>query len=106
MIRLNDIGEALNYLRDGEILTSNGKDQFILKNERVYRYDSGTHFSLDVKDFYDLYKKTVFYLYEDSVEIDLEKDEAYYRYYKKQKYFFYFFLNVIPRIVPEMPPMI
>ncbi|MDO4197575.1 MAG: hypothetical protein Q4D13_01130 [Erysipelotrichaceae bacterium] len=83
MERLNDINETLNYLRDGAIVTSNGKDQFVFKKERICCYDNGTHYTLDIKDFTDLYKKTVFYIYEDSVEIDLDKDEAYYRYYKK-----------------------
>lgn len=83
MQKLNDINEAISYLRDGDIITSTGKDQLVLKNNKVYIYNQGNHFGLEVKDFVELYKKTVFYLYEDAITIDEEKDEAYYRYYKK-----------------------
>ena len=83
MERLNDINEVLNYLQEGDIATSDGKDRFVLKDGRVYRYNDGTHFSLTVKDFKELYKNTNFYLYEEIVEVDEEKDEAYYRYYRK-----------------------
>lgn len=80
---LKDMSEVLAYLRKGEILTSNGKDQFVLKKERVYRYCEGTRFSLELKDFVQLYTKNRFYLNEESVQIDESKDEAYYRYYRK-----------------------
>lgn len=83
MQKLEDINEVISYLRDGDIVTSNGKDQFIMKNERVYRYCDGTHFGLDLKEFIELFRKNRFYLYEESVEIDETKDEAYYRYYRK-----------------------
>ena len=80
---LRDMNEVLSYLREGDIVTSDGKDQFVLKGEKVFRYYNGSRFSLDLKDFSDLYKKNRFYLYEESVEIDETKDEAYYRYYRK-----------------------
>lgn len=83
MQKLNDINEAISYLRDGDIITSTGKDQLVFKNNKVYIYNQGNHFGLEIKDFMELYKKTVFYLYEDAITIDEEKDEAYYRYYKK-----------------------
>ena len=83
MEQLRNVNEALSYLKDGEIVTSNGIDRFILKNERIYRYEDGTRFSLSEKDFLELYGKNRFFLYEESVEIDETKDEAYYRYYKK-----------------------
>ena len=83
MQKLNDIKEAIAYLKEGDIITSNGKDQFILKNKKVYRYFDGSHYSLEPKDFMDLYKTTNFYLYEEPSEIDEKKDEEYYRYWKK-----------------------
>ena len=83
MQRLNNINDTLEYLRQGDIVTSNGKDMFILKEDKVYRYDEGTHYGMSIKDFVDLYSKNTFYLYEESVEIDESKDEAYYRYYRK-----------------------
>ena len=83
MERIQNHKEVLKHLRDGELITSNGKDQFILKKERVFCYREGTRFSLDLDAFSELYGNTVFYIYEDSAMIDEEKDEAYYRYYKK-----------------------
>lgn len=83
MQKVKDINEAIAYLRDGDILTKNGKDMFAFKNDRVYRYDNGTKFSLTLEDFYSLYKNNDFYLYEEAIEIDDQKDEDYYRYYKK-----------------------
>lgn len=83
MEKLENINEAIEYLKQGDIVSSNGKDQFVIKNKKVFRYDNGTSFSLSLNDFYELYKNNNFYLYEDSVYIDEEKDEAYYRYYKK-----------------------
>ncbi|MBQ1566318.1 MAG: hypothetical protein IIZ80_00335 [Erysipelotrichaceae bacterium] len=83
MQKLNDITEAIGYLREGDIITGNGKDLFILKNDKVYRYNEGTHYGMSIKDFMELYNKNTFYLYEESVEIDEDKDEAYYRYYRK-----------------------
>ena len=83
MERISTIGDVLDYLRDGAIITKTGKDQYVLKGEGVVCYSNGTRYSLDLKDFYEMYKKTIFFIYEDSVEIDQDKDEAYYRYYKK-----------------------
>lgn len=83
MVKLSDINEAISYLKEGEIITTNGKDQFVVKNSKIYRYQDGTSFFLELKDFKDLYKNTNFYLYEDLVLVDEDKDEAYYRYYKK-----------------------
>ena len=83
MQKLSDINEALSYLREGDIITGNGKDLFVMKNDRIYRYNEGSCFGLSIKDFVELYNKNTFYLYEESAEIDETKDEAYYRYYRK-----------------------
>ena len=83
MEKLKDIREALAFLNDGDIITSDGKDQFLLREKKVYRYADGSRYVLSIGDFKELYEKTVFYLYEDSVTVDETKDEAYYRYYRK-----------------------
>ncbi|MBQ2509619.1 MAG: hypothetical protein II529_02225 [Erysipelotrichaceae bacterium] len=83
MRKMRDVSEAFLYLKEGEILTSDGKDQFVLKQDRIYRYDRGTRFSLPAEDFLQLYQKSSFFLYEETAEIDETKDEAYYRYYRK-----------------------
>lgn len=83
MQKLHDINETVSYLKEGELLTSNGKDQFVMKNKKIYRYSGGSHFGLDLNDFISLYRNSDFYLYEEAFEIDEKKDEEYYRYYKK-----------------------
>lgn len=83
MQRINDINETIAYLNEGDIVTSNGKDQFVMKDKKIYRYDAGSKYGLSLNDFVELYRKTNFYLYEESFSIDEKKDEEYYRYYKK-----------------------
>lgn len=83
MQKLENIKEAVAYLKEGELVTANGKDQFVMKNKKIYHYKNGSHYGLDVNDFIELFKNETFYLYEEPVEIDDKKDEEYYRYYKK-----------------------
>ena len=83
MQKLRDINEAMVYLKEGEMLTENGTNRFVMLDGRISCYDSGTRFSLDLKEFKELYQKNSFYLYEETVQIDEDKDEAYYRYYRK-----------------------
>ena len=83
MQRLRDISEALAYLKDGEILTENGTNRFLMREGRISCFDRGTRFSLNLGEFRELYQKNSFYLYEETVLIDETKDEAYYRYYRK-----------------------
>ena len=83
MQKLNDINETLTYLSDGDIVTTTGKDLFVMKNKKISRYFNNNRFVLELNDFVSLYKNTNFYLYEESIDIDESKDEAYYRYYKK-----------------------
>ena len=83
MQKIDNIREVVAYLKEGELVTSNGKDQFVLKNSKINHYKDGSHYGLDIEDFMELYKNSNFYLYEEPVEIDEKKDEEYYRYYKK-----------------------
>lgn len=84
MKRCENFKEALRYLKEGEMLTSNGQDQFFLHASAVEYRNSGSFFRLKWEDFCDLYQNTAFWLYDDEENlIDTEKDEAYYRYYKK-----------------------
>ena len=83
MQKLRDINEAMVYLKEGEMLSENGTNRFVMRDGRISCYDSGPRFSLDLKEFKELYQKNSFYLYEETVQIDEDKDEAYYRYYRK-----------------------
>ena len=80
---LKNMNEVLQSFYDGEILTTDGKDRFLMKDEKIFCYKDGTRFSLNIKDFSELYEKNRFLIYEESFEIDETKDEAYYRYYRK-----------------------
>ena len=83
MQKIKDINEAISFLKQGDILTENGKNNFVFKNNRIYNYNEGTRYSLELEDFVKLFNKNTFYLYEESAEIDENKDEDYYRYYRK-----------------------
>ena len=84
MEKLKNINEAISLLKEKEILTVTGKDQFLWKDEIIYRYERGNLFKLSLDDFIALYSSCDFYLFADfSNEIDQDKDEAYYRYYRK-----------------------
>ena len=51
MQKLENISEAISYLKEGEILTENGRNRFVMKDERIFCYDNGTKFSLNLKEF-------------------------------------------------------
>lgn len=83
MLKISDFKTVLDYLKDGAIITSNGRDEFFLDKKQIVYHQDGTTFRLNAKDFGDLYCNTVFYLMEEEVSVDETKDEDYYRYYKK-----------------------
>jgi len=82
--KCENFSEAIAYLNEGEMLTTRELDQFFIHKQRVVRRFHGSHYTLSFEDFKELYRDTVFYLYEEAEEtVDPDKDEAYYRYYKK-----------------------
>lgn len=83
MERLENINKVLEELKNGEILTSNGTNLFYLKDNKVRIKDNNSSYYLEIEDFINLYKKTIFTYYKNNETIDENKDEAYYRYYKK-----------------------
>ena len=84
MQKIESFNQVLEYLKDKTILTTNGKNIFIMKEEKIFSRQEGSTYSLKIEDFIDLFKDTIFYIYEDDgVYIDDHKDEDYYRYYKK-----------------------
>ena len=84
MEKMSSINEVIACLKDRQLLTGNGRDVFVYKKDKVYRYFSGSSISMSLEDFIDLYGQETFFLYEENgVFIDEEKDEDYYRYYRK-----------------------
>ena len=84
MQELKNIYEAINALKDKEILVTNKNDRFILSKDKILHLFNGNSIKMELNDFKELYKDVTFYIYEDNnIYIDNEKDEAYYRYYKK-----------------------
>ncbi len=84
MEKLRSLAEALDYLKNGQLLVNGRKEQFYYKNERIYIRNQGSSYSLNIDEFIQLFKDTVFYIYQDNdISIDDQKDEAYYRYYHK-----------------------
>ena len=84
MEKLETFTEVLLSLKDKEVLTTNKKDRYILKKDKIYVYREGTSFVLTLEDFRDLYQENTFFVFkEEGAYIDNDKDEAYYRYYRK-----------------------
>lgn len=84
MEKLETFTEVLLSLKDKEVLTTNKKDRYILKKDKIYVYIEGTSFVLTLEDFRDLYQEKTFFVFkEEGAYIDNDKDEAYYRYYRK-----------------------
>ena len=75
MNKIEDIISAIEYLNNGEYLTSDGQNLFYLKDNKIKIKDKNANYSLNIEDFMKLYK--------NDIEIDDSKDEAYYRFYKK-----------------------
>ena len=83
MNKIEDIISAIEYLNNGEYLTSDGQNLFYLKDNKIKIKDKNANYSLNIEDFMKLYKNVIFYIYKNDIEIDDSKDEAYYRFYKK-----------------------
>ena len=83
MNKIEEIISAIEYLNNGEYLTSDGQNLFYLKDNKIKIKDKNANYSLNIEDFMKLYKNVIFYIYKNDIEIDDSKDEAYYRFYKK-----------------------
>lgn len=79
MQRIETFEEVKNYLKHHEVITTNNKDSFYLKDDIVIHKFNGNAFKIKFTEFCDLYKDTLFYIREDEQEtVDLKKDEEYY----------------------------
>ena len=84
MEKIDSFEETLMYLKDKAVITSDGRNLFYLSNDYVVNKFNGSSVKMKKEDFIELYRDETFYLKEDnSIFIDDEKDEDYYRYYKK-----------------------
>lgn len=78
------ISEAVKYMKDNLIVTTNNQDSFSLSNDKInYRFN-GSSISLTLDDFNKLFKDSKFFLVENTdFIIDELKDKEYYQRYKK-----------------------
>ena len=83
MVRIDGFKLVIEYLKDGAIITNNGKNEFYLNDGKVIIHFNGSLVKLSLNDFMDLYHNDSFYLLEEEVVVDETKDEDYYRYYCK-----------------------
>lgn len=84
MEKIESFELVLDYLKERVLLTTNGKNTFVLRKDRVICRQEGSSYKLTLEDFRQIHGKDVFYVMEDrDAFIDESKDEAYYRYYKK-----------------------
>lgn len=84
MEKIKDFNEALYYLKEGAVLTSDGINMIIRRRQHYCITSNGSSYTLDEATFTELFKDCNLYCYEDTgAEIDLNKDEDYYRYYRK-----------------------
>ena len=84
MEKIDSFEETLMYLKDKAVITSDGRNLFYLSNGYVVNKFNGSSVKMKKEDFIEFYMDETFYLIEDnSIFIDDEKDEDYYRYYKK-----------------------
>lgn len=84
MEKLEDIEQAIIYMKAGAILTTSRYDEFLMEKGKIRRRFDGSSVLMRLEDFIDLFQNLPFYvLKDDENEIDEKKDEEYYRYYKK-----------------------
>ena len=78
------VKEAIEYLKDKVVLTTNNGDYFSFVGEFIHYKFNGSSISLTVDDFLKLFKESKFFPVEDnSFVIDELKDKEYYEKYKK-----------------------
>ena len=84
MEEIYNIEQAIDLLKEKLILKDSQKNTFVYKRKRVYVYSNNSYFSLDLNDFYDLYKDSKFIIEDlDDSTIDPEKDNEYYSFKHK-----------------------
>ena len=84
MEKLESIEQAVTYMKEGAILTTNKFDEFLWDGGKIRRRFDGSSVVMRLPDFLDLFNNVTFYvLKDDEFVVDDQKDEEYYRYYKK-----------------------
>ena len=79
-----DFKTALAYLKSGIVLTDRQrKTYFSLSSKGIVHSFNGNRFILSIEDFYALYGKEEFYVYEAPSGIDEQKDLEYYAFKHK-----------------------
>lgn len=83
MIKLENIYDVIEELNKGEYLSTDGLNIFFMKNNKIRIKSQNANYYLELEDFIKLYKNVVFFIYNNDILIDENKDEEYYRFYKK-----------------------
>lgn len=88
MTHLQDIETIKYHLKNKEvvfIIQKGTATYFALHQKKIRVYNECTHYYLPIEEFFTLFEKETFYLYEKKEEelISIEKDEEYYSWHKK-----------------------
>ena len=76
--------EAVNYLKDGEIVLTVNRTSFYLDGDHITVHTPNTRYKLTLNEFKELFIKEELFLYIPSNDgIDTEKDDAYYTWKSK-----------------------
>lgn len=79
-----NIIEAINFMKEKEVVTTGNNDYFSIVDNNVHYKFNGSSVSIKIDDFKKLFKDSSFSLIEgNSVLIDDLKDKEYYEKYKK-----------------------
>lgn len=79
-----DIDNAYLALKEGLVIIDMNKNYFKLSNKTIIIRGDNVRYSLEIKEFLDLYKNSKFVVVDFNDEsIDLKKDEEYYSFKHK-----------------------
>lgn len=82
MEKINDFESVLNTLKNEQVvlIESPIRTNFSLRNQKVFVKTIHAQYFISVEEFEELFKHSIFYLYESkqNSEVEILKDEEYY----------------------------
>lgn len=79
-----DVNQALEILKEKVVIKDNLKNKFVCRKNKIWVYSSNSSYSLNFKDFIELFKEHKFMIEDfDDSTIDTEKDKEYYNFKHK-----------------------